>query len=325
MAVKKHKSLFHQTRPIRFILLGFVGLGLVLAELLRGTDVVLFNPKGYIAQEQFNLMLISLAVMAIIAVPALFLFYFFAWKYRESNKKATYDPNGDPGKSFVVAIWVFPAIIAIVLAGVMWPATHRLEPNDAIAANAKPITIQVVAMRWKWLFIYPEQKIATVNFVQIPTDTPVEFKLTADESPMSSFWIPHLAGQLYAMTGHSNQLNVIADTPGDYPGSSAEINGAGFAGMKFITRAGSQADFDQWVHDVELSTAELDAESYQKLLSPSENHPTEFYSLADAGLYDKVLMKYMGAHGHTDNEQGEHQGGYKGADDAPEKHHTRHE
>lgn len=312
---KKHKNLFHQTRSIRFLVLGLIGLGFLLAQLLQGVDITLFNPKGHIAEQQLHLMLLTFGVMMVIAVPAIFFFYFFAWKYRESNHKAEYDPSGSQSKYFVLGIWAFPVAIAIALALIMWPATQRLEPNDAIASNAKPITIEVVAMRWKWLFIYPEQKIATVNFVQIPTDTPVTFKLTADEAPMSSFWIPHLAGQLYAMTGHANNLNVIADTAGDYPGSSAEINGAGFAGMKFITRAGSQADFDQWVREVQLSTGELDYEGYQKLLEPSENHPAEYYALGDDALYDKVLMKYMGSMNHEQ----------EGAEAAPEKQHQGHE
>jgi len=305
--MKKHKNPARESRPIWYIALGLLGLGLLIAYLLRDADVALLNPKGYIAQQQLNLMLVSLVIMLVIAVPALFLFYFFAWKYRETNEKATYDPTGRQSKYFVFGIWAFPIIIAIVLAGVMWPATQKLEPTDNLAyvSDAEPVTIQVVAMRWKWLFIYPEQNIASVNFVQIPTNTPVKFELTADESPMSSFWIPHLSGQLYAMTGHANHLNILADTPGDYPGSSAEINGAGFAGMKFIARAGSQADFDRWVHDVQVATAELDSTQYQKLLKPTENHPAEFYALTESGLYDKVLMKYSGSHEHSAGEPGE--------------------
>jgi cytochrome o ubiquinol oxidase subunit 2 len=155
-------------------------------------------------------------------------------------------------------------------------------------------------MQWKWLFIYPEQNIATVNFVQIPEDTPVEFELTADEAPMSSFWIPNLGGMLYAMTGHNNRLHLIADTPGDYPGSSAEINGAGFAGMQFTARASSRGDFDQWLQKVKRSPAVLDGAEYAKLLKPSENNPAAFYSATEEGMYDKVLKKYMGSgsHGH---------------------------
>ena len=156
----------------------------------------------------------------------------------------------------------------------------------------------MVALRWKWLFIYPEQGIATVNYVQVPTGTPVTFELTADDAPMSSFWIPNLGGMLYAMTGHVNHLNLLAETPGDYPGSSAEINGAGFAGMKFTARATSMADFEAWVRLVKPSSEVLNAAEYERLLEPSENNPAVVYASVDRDLYDKVLMKYNGAHNH---------------------------
>jgi cytochrome o ubiquinol oxidase subunit 2 len=150
------------------------------------------------------------------------------------------------------------------------------------------------------LFIYTEQNIATVNFVQIPVNTSVQFELTADEAPMSSFWIPNLGGQLYSMTSHVNRLNLMADTPGDYPGSSAEINGAGFSGMKFTARASSEQDFGLWVQTVKQSPNVLDGAVYDKVLAPSENNPVEFYSAYDEGLYDKVIAKYEGpGGGHT--------------------------
>jgi cytochrome o ubiquinol oxidase subunit 2 len=197
-------------------------------------------------------------------------------------------------------MWLIPSIFAVVLAAIMWSATHKLEPIKPIAADAKPLTIQVVSMRWKWVFIYPEQNIATVNYVQIPVGTPVQFELTADAAPMSAFWIPNLGGMLYTMTGHNNRLHLIADTAGDYPGSSGEINGPGFANMKFTASASSKKDFDAWVQEVKRYTAVLDTVEYDKLLKPSEDNPVAFYSAAERGLYDTVLMKYMGpGTGHT--------------------------
>lgn len=295
----KHKNRPSQKVPvIKLVFLGLLGLGLFVMMLLQGTDVALFNPKGLIAGEQLHLMLFSVAVLLAIAVPTLTLFYFFAWKYRESNTKATYNPHVRNGKLFVFSLWAIPTIFMLVLASVMWPATHKLAPKQAIVADSEPLTIQVIAMRWKWLFIYPEQNIATVNFVQVPTGTPVQFELTADETPMSSFWIPHLGGQLYAMTGHENQLNLMAETPGDYQGSSAEINGAGFAGMKFTARASGKTDFDLWVQTVKQSSNVLDTAGYEKLLKPSENNPAAFYSQADPNLYDDLLIKYNGSHDH---------------------------
>jgi cytochrome o ubiquinol oxidase subunit II len=299
----KHKNKFSQGRPVMLTLLGLVGLGLVIAVLLRGTDIVLLNPRGLIAGEQRRLMVTSTLILLGFAVPVLFFLYFFAWKYRETNQKAIHNPNASHGKLPVVAFWGLPTIIMLVLASLMIPATFRLEPQDSIQAAKDPLTIQVVALRWKWLFIYPEQNIATVNYVEIPVNTPVQFELTADETPMSSFWIPHLGGQLYAMTEHVNRLNLMADTLGDYEGSAAEINGSGFAGMRFNTHVSTQEDFDKWVQETERSTNFLNTLEYEKLLKPSKNNKAVFYSHPDPKIYSTILSKYTGSHGgsHSHN------------------------
>jgi cytochrome o ubiquinol oxidase subunit II len=288
-------------RTVRLLLLGLANLVLIIAVILQGNNVALLNPKGAVANEQLNLMILTVGIMLIIAIPALFLLYFFAWKYRESNHKPKRDLKVRHTWRLDLVMWGTPFIFMLVLAGIMIPATHRLEPNKEIDAKADKLTIQVVSLSWKWLFIYPEQNIATVNYVQIPVDTPVEFHLTADESPMSSFWIPNLGGMLYAMTGHSNELNLIADTPGNYPGSTAEINGSGFSGMKFTANASSRDEFDKWVREVKRSPNVLYEAEYKKLLEPTEKHPVALYSAAKHDLYDTVLKKYMdhsGGHGH---------------------------
>jgi cytochrome o ubiquinol oxidase subunit 2 len=296
--MSKNRKKNSQSKMVACVILGLASIAFVIVVLLQGKNVALFNPQGAIAKEQLNLIFITVGLMLVLAIPALFMLYLTAWKYRESNSKVKHEPDARHSKFLVVGMWLVPATLAVVLASIMWPATHKLAPNKLIAAEAKPLTIQVVAMRWKWVFIYPEQNIATVNFVQIPEDTPVRFEMTADEAPMTSFWIPNLGGMLYAMTGHNNELNLIANTPGDYPGSSGEINGAGFAGMKFTARASSQGDFDAWLQEVKRSPAVLGAAEYDQLLKPSEDTPTAFYSAAKAGMYDTVLMKYMGSGGH---------------------------
>ncbi len=280
------------------IFLGLADLAFVIRFLLQGQNIALINTKGMVAQEQLNLMVFTVVVLLTIAMPTLFLLYFTAWKYRESNPKAAHVPNARQSKFLVPGMWLVPTAFMLVLAVFMWSATHRLVPQKSVAANTKPLKIQVVSMRWKWMFIYPEQNIATVNFVQVPVNTPVEFELTADEAPMSSFWIPNLGGQLYSMTGHINRLNLIAETPGDYPGSSAEINGAGFSGMKFTARASSAEEFELWVQTVKQSPDPLDAAKYESILIPSENNPAAYFSAIEPGLYDKVVMKYTGSHSH---------------------------
>jgi len=300
----KHKNKYSHGRHIWLLLLGLTGLALSVMMLLQGVDIALFNPKGFIARQQLNLMIVSVLLMLTVAVPTLILLYSFAWKYRESNQEAEYDPEARHGKLFIFSAWAVPSIFMLLLAIIMWPATQKLEPSRPIASDAKPITIQVVAMRWKWLFIYPEQNIATVNFVQVPAGTPIQFDLTADEAPISSFWIPHLGGQLYAMTGHVNRLNLLAEELGDYPGSTPEINGKGYARMKFTARASSREDFNRWVEEVRASPEVLDSTEYTKLLRPSEDNATALYSKADADLYARILMKYKGSQDSEPAESG---------------------
>jgi cytochrome o ubiquinol oxidase subunit 2 len=294
----KHKNKHSPLGPLVLAGLGLVVFVLVITWLLQGTNVALLNSKGMIASQQRTLIIYSVMLMLVIGIPALTLLYFTAWKYRASNSKSTYHPTARTSKVSVIGMWAVPTVFMIVLALVMWPATHELEPRKTIASDARPITIKVIALRWKWLFLYPEQQIATVNFVNIPEDTPVTFELTADEAPMSSFWIPNLSGQLYAMTGHVNHLNMIGNIPGDYPGMSAEINGAGFAGMKFTARVSSAKNFDIWVQRVKQSQDTLDTTTYENLVLPSEYNSTAFYSDFENNIYDKVISKYTGSHDH---------------------------
>lgn len=288
--------------PAIIIVLGLIVLGVVLSFLVRGADVALLDPKGMVANEQHDLLITSTLIMLAFAVPVALAIYFFAWHYREGNSKSTYNPVTKESKSYLAFAWGGPIIIVAVLAAIMIPATHRLAHQAPIESENEPITVQVVALNWKWLFIYPEHDIATLNFAQIPVDTPVRFELTADGSPMNSFWIPHLGGMLYAMSGHVNPINLISDSIGDYPGSSAEINGRGFASMRFITRVSSQADFDTWVAETKESPIQLNKAEYEKLLEPSENNAAAFYNGPEADLYNSIVKKYAGSHGHSDNE-----------------------
>jgi cytochrome o ubiquinol oxidase subunit 2 len=290
----------------RVIVMGIAALTLLYALLMRGHNVADLNPKGFVAHEQMGMIIFSTIVLLAVSVPTVFLLYFTAWKYRESNSSAKHDPKHQAGKLFVIAAWGIPAAFMAVLSVAMWTATHQYVPQQTIAAKAKPMVVEVVALRWKWLFIYPEQHIATVNYVQVPVNTPVTFELTADDTPMSGFWIPNLGGMLYAMTGHINRLNLMAQTPGDYPGRTSEINGAGYDSMTFTARASSQADFDGWVENAQLSGRVLNEAEYQKLLQPSEANPATFYSQYERGLYAKVLMKYTG---DMDNMPGMDMGG----------------
>jgi cytochrome o ubiquinol oxidase subunit II len=284
---------------IPMVLLGLFALVVVISILTRGSTIQLLSPKGKIAHDEFNLIRFSVLTMLSLGIPTLALFYYFAWKYRDTDNVTYPVTKTEHGKYFVPMLWVIPSIFVVILGSTMWPAAHTLDQHRLIASNKKPLTIQVIALRWKWLFIYPDQNIATVNYIQIPVGTPVQFLLTADETPMSSFWIPQLGGQLYAMTGHENLINLEADTEGTYVGQSAEINGAGFAGMKFSVHATSQSTFTQWTRDVSRTTNPLTTTEYDSVATPSEDTPSRFYSTVDPNIYDSVLAKYAASHQHN--------------------------
>jgi cytochrome o ubiquinol oxidase subunit 2 len=259
--------------------------------LARAHPPAVLHPQGTIGLKERDLMVTATLLMLIVVVPVFILTFFISWRYREDNKTARYSPNWDGSRVLEFIWWALPCAIILVLAIVTWNSSHELDPFKPIA-GPNPINIQVVALQWKWLFIYPEQHIATVNYVQFPTARPVNFSITSD-APMNSFWIPSLGGQVYAMSGMDMKLHLIADADGQYQGSSANISGRGFAGMKFIARSSSQADFDSWVGRVQKLPNSLNMSAYQRLALPSENNPAAYYSKPALNLYDRVVLKYI--------------------------------
>lgn len=257
-----------------------------------GLNIALFNSQGLIAQGERQVIISHILIMLIVVIPLFVSLFVIVWKYRSSNTTAKYLPDWSSNTVTEVILWVVPSIIIVILAVSTWISTHQLDPYKPIQSSNPPLTIQVVALQWKWLFIYPQQNIATVNFIEFPVNTPLNFELTAD-APMNSFWIPQLGGQMYAMAGMGTQLHLIANQPGEYAGSDAEISGQGFAGMKFIAKATSGQDFNIWVQAVKNSPNTLDLARYNQLAQPSENTPVTFYSSSEANLYDKVIMKFM--------------------------------
>ncbi len=284
---------------VDIILLGYILIG--------NSNISVLNPQGLIALKERNLIIIATLLSLAAIVPVFILTFLFAWKYRENNSKAKYNPDWNHDTKLELTWWAAPFVIILILAAITWKSTHELDPSKSINSGTKPVTIQVVALQWKWLFIYPEQNIATVNFIQFPDRTPINFELTAD-APMNSFWIPQLGGQMYAMAGMGTHLHLMADAPGEFAGSAAEISGRGFSGMKFVARTSSQADFDAWVQSVKESQNKLDLPEYNKLAAPSENNPVVFYASAEEGLYNKIIMKFI-APASPDASQGGPSGG----------------
>ncbi len=280
-------------------------LALPLVALLAGCNAVVMNPSGDVAAQQRDLIIISTALMLLIIVPVIFLTLWFAWRYRKSNKaaEAEYSPDWDHSTQLELIIWAAPLLIIIALGALTWISTHKLDPYrpldriDAqreIPAGTQPLVVEVVALDWKWLFLYPEQGIATVNELAAPIDRPIQFKITAS-TVMNSFYIPALAGQIYAMPGMETKLHAVINKPGNFEGFSANYSGAGFSGMRFRFHGLSHDDFEAWVQKAKGSNTTLSRDDYLKLEQPSERNPVQHYATVADGLYDAILNRCVEA------------------------------
>jgi cytochrome o ubiquinol oxidase subunit 2 len=265
---------------------------LVLAfNFLRTKNIAVLNPQGSIGSQEKDLIIIASLLALIVVVPVYAMLISFAWRYREGNKKSRYDPDFSSSRLLEGIWWAIPLALISVLAVITWRSSHNLDPFKPLNTKVQPISIQVVSMQWKWLFIYPKERVATVNFFEFPTNTPIRFDITSD-APMNSFWIPQLGGQMYAMTGMSSQLNLEANHTGSYRGVSANISGEGFSGMHFTAKASTEQQYLAWVSQLRNSPDKLDISAYHKLSSPSQNHPVTYYALSDNSLYDTIINKY---------------------------------
>lgn len=270
-----------------------VFLLIVVMLIVTGCDnLIVLNPKGAVGMEENKLILTAVGLMLIVVIPVIVLTLVFAYKYRATNPNLDYDPEFCHSNKIEAIVWGIPIAIIVVLATITWQTTHTLDPYRPLSEPGKPITIQVVALDWKWLFIYPEQGIASVNLVEFPVGRPVEFKLTAD-APMNAFHIPQLGSQIYAMAGMQTKLHLIANEAGDYFGRAVNISGRGFSGMQFTARAASQQDFEQWVAEVKQAPHELSANEYYELVKPSEDDPVKLYAAVQPHLFENIMMKFM--------------------------------
>ncbi|VVO77277.1 Cytochrome bo(3) ubiquinol oxidase subunit 2 [Pseudomonas fluorescens] len=261
--------------------------------LLGGCNMTLLNPTGQVGLEQRNLIITATLLMLLVVIPVIVMTFLFAWKYRASNTNATYTPKWNHSTKIEIAVWTVPILIIIALGYVTYVSTHELDPYRPLESDVKPITIEVVSLDWKWVFIYPEQGIATVNKIVFPTNTPVNFKVTSD-SVMNSFFIPGLGGQIYAMAGMQTKLHLIANRDAEMEGISANYSGAGFTGMKFKAISTSQENFDAWVSEVKKAPKQLETAEYEALTKPSQNNPVELYSSVTPNLFQIIVDKYEG-------------------------------
>jgi cytochrome o ubiquinol oxidase subunit 2 len=294
MALRLRGFIQKMKKAFKIALVSLLCLGAIaLSALYIGThEIAVLEPKGMIGEKERELIITASLLMLIVVLPVLILTWAFAWKYREGNEKAKHAPDWEHNYIAEYCWWGVPVVIIVILAVTTWKSSHDLNPFKPIASENKPLSIQVVALNWKWLFLYPELGIASVNFVQFPKNTPLNFEITSD-APMNSFWIPQLGGQIYAMPAMRSKLHLIANEEGSFRGMSANISGTGFSGMRFTAKSTTAEEFNQWVVQVKNSTKHLDLNTYNQLVEPSEYDPPAYYKLMQEDLFDRILMKYM--------------------------------
>ncbi len=258
---------------------------------LGGCSMDLLDPRGAIGVQEKTLILVALGLMLLVVVPVIALTLWFGWKYRASNARAVYAPTWAHSTRIEIVVWTVPCVIVAILGVLIWRTTGTLDPYRPLAAGVKPVRVQVVALNWKWLFVYPDYGVASVNELAIPVGTPVDFELTA-ESLMNSFFIPRLGSQVYAMAGMRTQLHLIADAPGTYRGQSAAFSGEGFSDMHFDTLALSNADFEAWMHRAKQAPQVMDALQYRSVSQPTTRVVPTVYAGVAPDLFDGIVDRF---------------------------------
>lgn len=261
---------------------------------ILGCDYKLFDPKGPIADTQMTLIIASALIMLIVVIPVIIMGIWFPIRYRSKNRNQEYKPDWEHSNKIEVVVWAIPILIIAVLGTITYITSYSLDPRRPIESDKPAMVVQVVAMDWKWLFIYPEYGIATVNETALPVNVPVEYLVTSD-TVMNSFFIPNLGTQIYAMSGMENRLHLMATEKGIYPGFSSNYSGFGFSGMKFSAIAKSQQAFNQWVENIKQSANPLDDDAFAELRIKSKDVPPTHFSYVDPLLFSNIIEKYVGA------------------------------
>jgi cytochrome o ubiquinol oxidase subunit 2 len=270
---------------MRTIVLAIVTIG---AAMLGGCTDGVLDPKGPIAAAEREILFNSLGIMLAIVIPTILATLGVAYWFRASNEHARYMPTFEYSGRLELLVWAIPAMTVLLVGGVAWVGSHDLDPRKPIISAANPVRVQVVSLDWKWLFIYPDQGIASVNHLIIPAGTPVSFELTSS-GVMNSFFVPQLGSQIYTMSGMATHLQLQADHPGAYRGLSAQFSGDGFADMRFGVEAMPPEQFEQWVTAVRDSGRVLDEQAYADLAKPSEAVAPFTYRAVAPGLFSTVV------------------------------------
>lgn len=271
-------------------LLAVAAVGLVAAC----DRAVVLNPKGPIAGAELRLFYDAFWVMMAVVVPVIVMAFLFAWRYRARGGNP-YQPKWQESARIDAVVWAIPAVIVLAVAVMVWRSTHKLDPYRPIAGAMPALEVQAVAQDWKWLFIYPELNVASVNQMAIVAGRPVSIRITSD-TVMNSFYVPALAGQIYAMAGMQTRLQMLANEPGRFVGRNTQYSGGGFSEQHFEVQALSQADFDAWAARARQSPNRLDPAAYAKLAERSKRNPVTYYSPVEPGLFETIIGRYNGPH-----------------------------
>lgn len=276
----------------KIIIASLVSLAVIAASIvyIKTHNIPVLEPKGMIGLKEKDLIVTASLLMLIVVIPVFIFAFYFSWKYREGTN-AKHTPDWEHNTIAEVCWWGVPFVIIVCLAIITWKSSYELSPFKPIESDKKEIRIQAVALQYKWLFLYPDDGVATINFVKFPVDTPIKFEITAD-APMNSFWIPQLGGMIYAMPAMKSTLHLIASSQGVFRGLSSNISGTGFSGMTFEAKVTDEQEYANWLSQAKNSNS-FSLEDYKNLVPASENLPQSEYLLSDKDLFDFILMKYM--------------------------------
>ena len=282
---------------LKFLLFSMIILSTITLLGCRTMMTGILNPKGVITCEERQLFFESLALMLIVIIPVFIMSFTFIVRYHASNKISDYQPNWGHSVLLEAIWWGVPMAIIFVLGIITWTMSHKLDPYRPIDGSGKPMVIQVVALPWKWLFIYPKKNISTVNYLEIAKGQQVEFTFTNDNVPMSAFFIPQLGSQIYTMAGMRTHLHLIASKKGTYEGLDSQYNGDGFSSMRFDVKVVEPNELQRWFSKVKQSEKKLTPLVYQKLVQPSIKEPVHYYSSVVPNLFSRIIMKYIQTNG----------------------------
>ncbi|MEA2889514.1 MAG: cytochrome o ubiquinol oxidase subunit [Bradyrhizobium sp.] len=252
----------------------------------------ILDPQGPIGAADTAILIDSVAIMLAIVLPTIAAIFAFAFWFRASNTKARYLPHWAYSGRIELVVWSIPALTIILLGGVAWIGAHQLDPAKAVEGSAKPLTIQAVSLDWKWLFIYPDQDVATINTLTVPAGVPLRFELTSS-SVMNVFFIPQFGSMIYTMNGMATQLNLRADRPGTFEGLSAHFSGDGFSDMHFDVHVVPSEQFSKWAQDASGAEKSLDERSYGEIAKPSMKSQPAIYRLADPQLFHSIVTQKL--------------------------------